>query len=316
MRITTTVMNSPTLTPSLLDELIALRSLARRDLNFPSRYPPASGQGEQRVLGQTAARGLEFIDSRPYQRGDDVRSIDWKVTARQGRPHTKVFAAERERPLWMVVDPAASMRFGSVVQFKSTLAARIAAWLAWTGSAGGHSIGGATGTGSGAGSVCPPKAGDRGVLALLGALCRAASEPAPEGAGGLAEIVSVLRPRLRFGDRVVVISDFYGLDTPVDAATLDAALAVLGERTEVLLLRVADPLEAHPPAAGIYPVQERGEVVWLDLADVSLRMAWKAVFERRTAALARLAQKHRWPCLTLSTDGDLAQDLNSLGQGR
>lgn len=303
------------MTSPLLDQLIALRSLARRDLNFPSRRTPAPGPGGQQVVGRTAARGLEFIDSRPYQRGDDVRSIDWKVTARQGRTHTKVFAAERERPLWLVIDPAASMRFGSVVQFKSTLAARIAAWLAWTGSAGGYSIGGVLAGADGV-TILPPKASDRGVLALLGALCRTAGEPAADGPDGLAGALAALPPRLRFGDHVAVISDFYGLDLPASAARLEAALTMLGERGELLLLRVSDPLEAAPPPAGIYPVRADGEVVWLDLADSATRVAWQATFEQRTETLARLSRRHRWPCRSLATDGDLAQGLASLGAGR
>ena len=305
------------MTPLLLDELIALRSLARRDLRFPSRFEPALRPGGQRASGQTAARGLEFVDSRPYQRGDDVRSIDWKVTARQGRPHTKVFAVERERPLWLVIDPDASMRFGSVVQFKSTLAARIAAWLAWTGSAGGHSIGAVEAeAGAGGVTMLPPKAGERGVLALLGALCRAGGQPAAEGGAGLSDALSALRPRLRFGDRVAVISDFYRLDAPASATRLEAALAALGERGDVLLVRVFDPLEVNPPPAGMYPAWAGDEVAWLDLADPATAIAWRTAFAQRGEHLARLARKHRWPCLSLSTDGDLVAGLARLGVGR
>lgn len=303
------------MTPPLLDELIALRGLARRDLRFPSRFAPTAGPGDQRVIGRATTRGLEFVESRPYQRGDDVRAIDWRVTARQGRPHTKVFAAEREQPLWLVVDSSASMRFGSVVQLKSTLAARAAAWLAWTGRAGRNSIGAVVASSAGP-RMLPPKTGDHGVLTLFAALCQMAGESFAEVGDGLSHALSALRPRLRFGDRIAVISDFYGLDDPACTTLLEAALVALGERGEVVLLQVFDPLEANPPQAGRYPVWSGGEVVWLDLADPAITNIWRSTFEQRGEALTRLASKYRWPCLSLSTAGDLAADLASMGAGR
>src|ERR1700690_844521 len=87
-------------------------------------------RGASRRL-QLRARGLEFEEVRPYAAGDDVRSIDWRVTARRGRVHTKLFREERERPVWLLVDLQPGMYFGSRVQMKSAMAVRAAALLAW-----------------------------------------------------------------------------------------------------------------------------------------------------------------------------------------
>ena len=86
-------------------------------------------------------RGVEFDESRPYQEGDDLRTIDWRVTARTGSVHSKLFEAERERPVWLGVDLSASMHFGTRGAFKSVVAARVASLLAWDAHRAGERIG-------------------------------------------------------------------------------------------------------------------------------------------------------------------------------
>lgn len=298
----------------LLAELIALREAAARDLASFSPPPSAGGRvGAGQPAASWAARGLDVVDSRPYQRGDDLRSIDWKVTARQGRPHTKVFAAERERPLWLVVDAGASMRFGSRRQLKVTLAARAAAWLAWTGRAGGHAVGGVCCPAGGVRLVLPRR-GDRGVLALLAALCASetGASVVPDD-DGLAAGLAALRRMLRFGDRVVVLSDFYALDDEALARRLAERLAAVAERAELLLVRPIDPLEQRPPPAGRYPVERGNKTVWLDTADPAVADAWPLAERRRAAAWRQLADRLRASTLVLSTADDPLPVLAAFG---
>ena len=112
-----------------LDELVVLRGAAR-DLAMRIRQPAAAQlQGAHRSAHR--GRGLEFDEVRVYAAGDDARTIDWRVTARRGRPHTKLFREERERQVWLLADLHPGLYFGSRRQLKSALLLRAAAWLAW-----------------------------------------------------------------------------------------------------------------------------------------------------------------------------------------
>jgi uncharacterized protein (DUF58 family) len=110
-------------------ELIALRPRCHA-LRLPMRQPAASalaGAYRSRFRG----RGVDFVESRNYQPGDDIRNMDWRVTARTGRPHTKVFQEERERPVLIVLDASPSLFFGTRKMLKSVAAGKLAAAVAW-----------------------------------------------------------------------------------------------------------------------------------------------------------------------------------------
>jgi uncharacterized protein (DUF58 family) len=150
-----------------LTELLALRGVARR-LRLSSRRPARSMHtGAHRSIQR--GRGLEFQEVRPYVAGDDPRSIDWRVTARRGRPHTKLFREERERPVWLLADLHAGMFFGTRKQLKSAVVLRAAALLAWTAAAGGDRVG-AVVIGSSSSRIVPPRAREAGVLPVLATL--------------------------------------------------------------------------------------------------------------------------------------------------
>ncbi|HEX7770596.1 MAG TPA: DUF58 domain-containing protein, partial [Dokdonella sp.] len=122
-----------------LDELIGLAALAHGASLARTRRTPAlrSGTSTSRWRG----RGVDFRESRIYQPGDEIRHMDWRVTARSGKPHTKVFQEEREQGLLFVMDQNPGMRFGTKVRFKNVQAARAAALLAWMGAANGDRVG-------------------------------------------------------------------------------------------------------------------------------------------------------------------------------
>jgi len=301
---------------ALLEELIALRHDIGGAWSWlrPGRKPARRGLGGFHSMVQPVGRGLEFVESRPYAPGDDARSIDWRVTARQGKPHTKLYAAERERSLWIVVDYTGSMAFGSRVRFKSVQAARMAAWLAWAGKAAGNRLGGLRVEEAGV-TIAPPVAGDRGVLTWLEILSRPIPEPggAATGVDQLADALTTLRPRLRTGDRLFVISDFYALDDPATGANLDAALVAVAERGELSLLRVTDPLESAPPERGDYPVRVDGATVWVDAGAPATRERWCSLFSGRSARLAALARQHAWSLAAVSTVDDLTVEMPRTG---
>jgi uncharacterized protein (DUF58 family) len=296
-----------------LEDLLALRArVSPRSpvAGSPGRAARTAPPGEHRALRAPAGRGLLYADSRPYQRGDDVRSIDWRVTARQGRPHTKVFEDEHQRPLWIVVDRSPGMDFGTRVAFKSVLAAQAAAWLAWGAAARGDRVGGLV-VDAGTAWLSPARSGDAGVIALLAALCN--GEGARDGrlsrhpVDALSGALALLAPLLRRGDQVVLVSDFSPFDSEPTGRALERSLAAIAGQCGLLLTQVADPLEIEAPPPGRYPVAANAlaggsAVEWIDTADPAVRAAWAAPYRARCAGVDAVARRAGVIRTRLSTD--------------
>ena len=274
-----------------LGELIALRALA----TAPARGAAArlSAPGEHATPRR--ARGVEFAEVRRYESGDDVRTVDWRQTARRGVLYTKLYQEERERPLRLLVDLGASMRFGTRVAFKSVVAARAAALLAWTAVAAGDRVGGVVLTGAAQDAVAPQRR-RRGALDFLKRLAAASATAVADAPVPLAQALAALP---RADGTVAVISDF---------ATLDAAserlLGALGRRSELLLVHVYDVFEAAPPP-GCYRLSDGKRDLTVDLRGEAARAAYGAAFAARRQALERLARRGAATLLALPTDGDL-----------
>lgn len=261
--------------PSLA-ELLALRGLAQGRRMAKRGRLGVSGH----ALSAARGRGMEYAESREYAIGDDARHIDWRLTARSGRPHTKLFQAERERLTLIVADTAPSLYFGTRVRFKSVQAARAGAIAAWTALRDGDRI--AALRGSDKEAPVPPAAGSRGVLRVLDALVRWYSER-PAGDAGLATALDHAARVLRPGSRLVVLAD------PASIADIrEQRWPALAAHHEVIVLLLADPLERDPPKAAL-PFATAGHRVELDLASASQRQRWRSEFVRPLeAALERL----------------------------
>lgn len=207
------------------------------------------------------ARGLAYAESRPYQAGDDVRSIDWRVTARTARTHTKLFEEEREQPVWLCVDLRDSMHFGTRAAFKSVHAAHVAALLGWSALAGGDRVACLAWTRAGA-VIRPPRRGREGLLAALGLLVRAGldADSAIATRGAARMLAAPLIGSAGSRSRVYVLSDFIGFDA---AAHTD--LRSLAHRHALTLLQVIDPFEQSPPQLeGAWMVDASGGPVRFD----------------------------------------------------
>jgi uncharacterized protein (DUF58 family) len=220
-----------------LDELVALRRAAG------GRRPPR--RGRYGLSGQAPSpqrgRGMEYAESREYARGDDARHIDWRLTARTGRPHTKVFQAERERLTLIVADTAPSLYFGTRTRFKSVQAARAGALAAWVAVRDGDRI--AALRGSTREAPVMPTGGTRGALRALDALVRWYARP-PEDDAGLAVALDHADRLLRPGSRLVLLADAQSV-LSVPASRWPA----LVQHREVVALLLCDPLERDPPRA-------------------------------------------------------------------
>lgn len=275
-----------------LHELIALRAHVH------------AGQVRRAPVGATApglhassrkSRGMEFAESRPYQSGDDLRALDWRQTARRGRPFTKLFQEEHERPVRLLVDLGPSMRFGTRIAFKSVLAARAAALLAWRAVADGERVGGLIWNGSEMRAI-RPQGRHHGVLTLLGCLAAASAVLPAALALGLATPLHTLARTLRPGSLIVIISDFATLD-----AAAERQIVALAGSAELMLLHVYDTFEAQAPPPGRYQITDGQRSLSLDLRSDAARSAYGAAFAERSVALEQLARRAGAALVALAT---------------
>ena len=278
-----------------LDELLALAAQARGGSLAEVRRSAAARTGLH--ASRWRGRGVDFRESRMYQGGDDIRHMDWRVTARSGKPHTKLFEEEREHGLLLMIDLNPGMRFGTKVRFKSVQAARIASLLAWMASAAGDRVG-AIGFGGGISAEIKPASGRRGVLQVLRAL-RDWDQVANEQRESLASALERARRLLRPGTRLILISDGFSAD---EAAW--PLLARCAARQELGCILVSDALELAPPAPGRYALSSAGRRLTLDFSDHQLREQWpqpfSAVRERVRSEFRRLGAR----VVEVTTDTD------------
>jgi uncharacterized protein (DUF58 family) len=259
-----------------LAELVGMRALVQGRRNPRRGRLGTSGQAPSLLRG----RGMEYAESREYASGDDARHIDWRLTARSGRPHTKLFQAERERLTLIVADTAPALYFGTRVRFKSVQAARAGALAAWAAARDGDRV--AALRGSAHEPPVPPAAGPRGVLRVLDALVRWYTA-APGDDAGLGVALDHAQRLLRPGARLVVLAD------PASIAGLPPARwAALSMHAEVHVLLLVDALEMEPPARAL-PFRAGDARFELDLGSGSLRSRWQSAFGASAEdALARL----------------------------
>lgn len=279
-----------------LAELLALRSAAQgRRGARRGRHGPA-GQALSPVRG----RGMEYAESREYVPGDDVRHIDWRLTARTGRAHTKLFQAERERLTLLVADTSAALYVGTRVRFKSVQAARAGAVAAWAAVRDGDRV--AALRGSLREAPVPPVAGPRGALRVLDALVRWYAAPPAEDAGlgvALDHAARLLRP----GSRLLVLADAASL-----AAVPERRWAALTAHGEVTVLLLTDPLETAPPAALLPFATDTGRIE-LDLGDAAVRQRWRETFVVPAQRAEQVLRARRVRVATLPSDAPSEQWL-------
>jgi len=256
--------------------------------------------GDYRTLFRGA--GLDLADLREYQYHDDVRHIDWNVTARLQVPHVREFHEDRELAAWFFVDMSASVDFGSRGTSKRLLAAEFVGLLARVLTRRGNRVG-LLRYGSRVDTVIAPRSGRRHVLHLLASLL----EP-PSGAAKPTDLAEMMVHALRVLRRrslVFLVSDF------ISAPGWAPWLARLAQRHEVIAIRLYDPLEMKLPDIGGVLMQdaETGEQIWVDTHDAGFRRRFAAAAERREQALRGALADAGVDTLELSTEDDLGSSI-------
>lgn len=248
-----------------LQELIGLRALVlgRR----AARLGRHGVQGH--ALSNLRGRGMEYAESREYAPGDDARHIDWRLTARSGRAHTKLYQAERERLTLLLADTTPALYFGTRVRFKSVQAARAGALVAWLAMRDGDRV--AALRGSAREAPVPPAAGSRGALRVLEALARWYAQP-PKDDAGLAAGLEHARRLLRPGSRLLLLAD------PSSVLAVPEAHWRQLAHCDASALLLTDPLELQPPKMPLTFVTAAEERLSLALDAPAVRARWQQAF--------------------------------------
>ena len=264
-------------------------------------------QGDYRTL--LRGTGMDLADLREYQFHDDVRHIDWNVTARLQQPHVRVFTEDREMTAWFLIDASPSMDFGSKEQRKRDVAADFVAILARLLTGHGNRVG-ALLYGSGADTMLPARGGRQQVLQLMHTLQRVrprphlAQQPTP-GPTRLNELLQSAGNLVRRRSTLFVVSDF------ISETGWEKAMGQLAQRHEVTAVRLTDPLERELPDLGMIAIQdsETGAQMMVDTHDKGFRQRFARIAAERDAQLAQTLARAGVDTLELSTDEDLVTAL-------
>jgi uncharacterized protein (DUF58 family) len=258
-------------------------------------------QGDYRTLWRGG--GLDLADLREYQHGDDVRHIDWNVTARLQVPHVRQFTEDRELTAWFLLDLSGSVDFGSAERTKLAVSEGFVTVLARLLTRHGNRVG-AMLYGQQVHGVLPPRVGRSHVLQLMSRM-RERPAPQPGRETVLADLLVQAESLIRRRSMVFVISDFISQPGWADA------LGRLARRHEVLAVRLVDPLELKLPDVGLVTIEdaESGEQVFVDTHDAGFRQRFEAAAAQHEQDLYDAFGRAGVDTLELATDDDLLAAL-------
>ena len=263
-------------------------------------------------VSRLKGRGVEFDESRPYQPGDDLRTMDWRVTARTGKPHTKVFREERDRPVIVWLDLRRPMLFATKGVFKAVRAAQTTALVAWSAVANGDRLGGLIFSDREHVEL-RPRLGRPAALRMLRVISDAAFWDRPVAASAaeqphsLERLTRVARP----GSQIFLLSDFRSLDD-----MFERHLHQLARHSNVSLVHFFDPVERDLPPAGRYRVHAGSRSVAIDTGGAAARDAYRERFRARRAVVKNLSRLPGVQLLECDTTTDPKKVLSAHFAGR
>ena len=288
-------------------ELISLKASIKGISLSSARVKNSSITGAH--ASRFRGRGMDYQESRAYQPGDDIRSMDWRVTARAGIPYVKMYEEERERPVMLLIDLNPGMFFATQGAFKSVMAARIAALVAWAAVSNGDRIGGLIFNGKHL--ELPPRGGAKGALHLFRQLVQA-TDP-QQGMQALAnepehshldKALKRCRRVSKPGSLIFILSDFYTINEETKAQLLR-----LRQHNDVVAMQIVDPLEQAPPPAAIYGVSDGVQTGVMDTRNRKQQDKYSRWCTEHHASVEQAMRKRAIPLLLISTTEDAASAL-------
>ena len=257
-------------------------------------------------------RGMSFAEVREYRIGDDVRDIDWNVTARSRKPHIKVYEEERELTMMLMVDVSGSRMFGTTDYLKKNIITELAAVLAFSASQTGDKVG-CIFFSDRVEKFIPPKKGRSHILMIIRELVGFV----PESNGtAISEAVRYLTGVNKKRCTTFLLSDF--MNSKRDDEALNDALKIASSRHDIIALKVSDPREKEMPDVGVVELQdaETDRKVWIDTSSRRVREHYAEQWRERERQTVEMLRRGRIDTATISTDGDYVVELIKLFKQR
>lgn len=263
-------------------------------------------------LSSFKGRGMEFDESRIYQAGDDIRNMDWRVTARTGQAHTKIFREERERPVLLWLDLNSSMMFATRNRYKSVIACEIASLIAWSAANNNDRLGGLIFSADEHIEI-KPRRGKTAVLDFIGRCTKHSAwtnQHNSEQADATTSVsksraVSRLQSVTHPGSLIFMISDFRDMDKPAFSR-----IANLSRNNDIIMIKVTDPIEAELPTSGSYRLTDGIRDLQLQ-ANNRTREQYHQRFLDQQHKLDYFCRKNRIHLINISTNDDVLQTLRT-----
>ncbi len=293
--------------------LIQLRLQASQILLDKSKIHAKQGGA---YLSTFKGRGMEFDESRIYQAGDDIRNMDWRVTARTGTAHTKVFREERERPVLLMLDLSASMMFATRNKFKAVIATEIAALIAWSAAKNNDRIGGLIFSSEEHVEI-KPRRGKTAVLDFIGRCTKhkawshrdkttqqSNTQLASDKTSALSRLHKVTHP----GSLIFIMSDFYELFHDANEKTF-SQLTAISRNNDIVLINIKDPFEISLPKAGSYRLTDGVNECQIQTANQKTRNEYHQHYLTHDDKLKTFCRQHRIHLINISTDDNTIPKL-------
>ena len=253
-------------------------------------------------------RGMTFSEVREYQYGDDIRDIDWNVTARHNRPYVKVFEEERELTVMLLVDASGSRNFGAVGVEKNEMMAEIAATLAFSAIQNNDKVGVIFFTDK-VEKFIPPKKGRKHILLVI----RELLDFKPESKGtNISNVLEYLTSAIKKRRATFIISDF------IDTGDYYKAMSIASRKHDLTAIQVYDKRETNIPNVGLMKVEdaETGAVKWVNTGSANVRNAYKKWWYERQLAMNDTMMRCNVDVASVATDEDYAKSLMALFKKR
>jgi uncharacterized protein (DUF58 family) len=292
-----------------LNELRRLKYLAKGFSFSPNQ--PANSALSGKNASKLRGRGLNFEELRHYRPGDDIRSMDWKVTQRTGKPHIKVFTEERERNVFLAIDQRMTMFFGSSNKMKSVIAAELAALIAWQISDSGDRIG-AVIYNDKQSKVVPAKRGKQHVVSLLSEVLKKNHELSIENAtqqqvddsDSYNKMLATLNKVSSHNGLIILIGDGHGFN---DKST--DYIKKLRQHNEVIACHIFDPLELTLPKMSQMIVSDGVQQIQFSSEQKQVQKKYEAEIARQLESYVKAAKKYRIPLIEIDTTSPVEQQL-------
>ncbi len=257
-------------------------------------------------------RGMSFSEVREYRIGDDVRDIDWNVTARSRKPHIKIYEEERELTMMLLIDVSGSRMFGTTDKLKKSVITEIAAVLAFSATQNNDKVG-CIFFSDKVEKFIPPKKGRSHILAIIRELI--SFEPTSRGTS-ISEAVRYLAAVNKKRCTTFILSDF--IDSKGDRTALDDALKIAGNKHDLVGIRIYDPRETELPDVGIMEMSdaETGRKVWVDTSSSAVREHYRRRWESMSTDIDETLKHNRIDTATIATDSDYVVELIKLFKQR